>query len=250
MIQAVIFDLGGTLVEYAGEYLSWPELETPGFKAAHLFFQEEGLPLPEFAHFHARGSELLPGRWQRATAGEQNLTVVDLLAELLAQSGIDSPGAAVMMAAADRYQAAVQAQAYPVPSAQKTLARLKADGYRLGLISNTMFSSKAHLADLARFNMAGYFDKVLFSAEENKWKPNPAPFEHILLAFDLPPAAAVFVGDDPANDVLGAQRAGLRAVHFRSTNRFPQRADIRPDATIDDLGELPALLLEMSNLAR
>jgi HAD superfamily hydrolase (TIGR01509 family) len=242
MIKAVLFDLGGTLVEYAGEYASWPELETPGFKAAHVFFQEQGLPIPGFVHFYARGSELLPGRWRRATAGEQNLTVGDMLAELLVEHGVDSPGTAVMLEAADRYQAAIQAQAFPMPSAETTLARLKAEGYRLGLISNTMFSGKAHLADLARFNMAGYFDKVLFSAEENKWKPNPAPFEHILLALALPPAAAVFVGDDPANDVLGAQRAGLRAVHFRATNRFPRPADIHPDATIDALTELPPLL--------
>jgi HAD superfamily hydrolase (TIGR01509 family) len=242
MIQAVIFDLGGTLVEYAGEYMSWPELETPGFKAAHIFFQEHGLPVPDFDHFHATGSELLPGRWRRATAGEKNLTVVDLLAELLVEHGVDSPGRAVMLEAAGRYQAAIQAQAYPMPSAETTLVRLKAEGYRLGLISNTMFSGKAHMADLARFNMAGYFEKVLFSAEENKWKPNPAPFEHMMLALKLPPAAAVFVGDDPANDVLGAQRAGLRAVHFRSSQRFPHPADIRPDATISDLAELPPLL--------
>lgn len=242
MIRAVIFDLGGTLVEYAGEYVSWPELETPGFKAAHIFFKEHGVPMPDFAQFHATGSDLLPGRWRRATAGQQNLTVLDLLQELLAAHGVASPGTAIMLEAAGRYQAAIQAQAYPVPSAETTLARLKSDGYRLGLISNTMLSGKAHMADLARFNMAGYFDKVLFSAEENKWKPNPAPFEHMLLALELPPVAAVFVGDDPANDVVGAQRAGLRAVHFRSSGRFARPADVRPDAAISDLAELPPLL--------
>jgi HAD superfamily hydrolase (TIGR01509 family) len=242
MIKAVIFDLGGTLIEYAGEYSSWPDLETPGFKAAHLFLHEQGVAMPPFADFCATGFALLPARWRRATTGERNLTVVDLLAELLEEYGLDAPPTAVLSSAAEQYQAAVQAQAYPLPAAATTLAQLKDEGYRLGLISNTMFSGKAHLADLARFDLAGYFDRVLFSAEENKWKPNPAPFVHMLLALALDPATAVFVGDDPANDVYGAQQAGLRAIHYQSTHRFQTPDGVVADAVITSLTELPPLL--------
>ena len=41
-IRAVIFDLGGTLIEYAGSYLHWPELETPGFMAAYEHLNGQG----------------------------------------------------------------------------------------------------------------------------------------------------------------------------------------------------------------
>jgi HAD superfamily hydrolase (TIGR01509 family) len=249
MIKAIIFDLGGTLIEYAGEYASWPDLETPGFKAAHLFLRERGVALPVFADFCATGFALLPARWRGATTGERNLTVMDLLADLLVEYGVDVPPTAVLADAAEQYQTAVQAQAYPLPGAATTLAQLKAEGYRLGLISNTMFSGKAHLADLARFDMAGYFDRVLFSAEENKWKPNPAPFQHMLLALGVEAATAVFVGDDPANDVYGAQRAGLRAVHYQSSHRFHTPDGVVADAVITSLTELPSLLRQWQSPA-
>jgi putative hydrolase of the HAD superfamily len=112
----------------------------------------------------------------------------------------------------------------------------------LGLISNTMFRGEAHLEDLARFELDGYFDATLFSADENKWKPNRAPFEHIVAALAVEPGAAVYVGDDPANDVVGSQRAGLKAVHMLSSERFAVPAGTRPDATIRHLHELPAAL--------
>ena len=48
-IEAVIFDLGGTLIEYAGPYRSWPELETPGLGSClrHVWMVK-GVTLPDF----------------------------------------------------------------------------------------------------------------------------------------------------------------------------------------------------------
>ena len=57
------------------------------------------------------------------------------------------------------------------------------------------------------------------------------------------PESAVFVGDDPTVDVIGARRAGMRVVHFESSDRFPGLGEAaRPDATIGDLRQLTPLL--------
>jgi putative hydrolase of the HAD superfamily len=242
MIQAVIFDLGGTLIEYAGEYHVWPDMETPGLRAAHKLLTTQGVAVPDFAAFRDTGFALLPGRWRQATAGERNLRLADLIGEILAENGYAAGETAVMAAAAQAYEAAIQAQCSPIEGGKALLAQLREQGYRLGLISNTMFRGEAHLQDLARFELDGYFDATLFSADENKWKPNRAPFEHMAAALAVEPGAAVYIGDDPANDVVGSQRAGLKAIHMRSSDRFAIPAEARPDATIQRLAELPAVL--------
>jgi HAD superfamily hydrolase (TIGR01549 family) len=242
MIKAVIFDLGGTLIEYAGEYHLWPDMETPGLRAAHNHLTAQGTAVPAFDAFRDAGFALLPKRWRQATAGEQNLRLADLIGEILAANGYAEGKTAVIAAAAQAYEAAIQAQCRPIEGGKALLEQLQESGYRLGLISNTMFRGEAHLEDLARFGLDGYFHATLFSADENKWKPNRAPFDHILEELKVEPGAAVYVGDDPANDVVGSQRAGLKAVHIRSSERFAIPAGARADATIDRLADLPQTL--------
>jgi HAD superfamily hydrolase (TIGR01509 family) len=244
-IEAVVFDLGGTLIEYVGPYASWPELETPGLRAAHEYLMGRDGRLPEFAVFRDTGFALLPGRWETAVVGQQNLRLLDFLSEILhtcyGENGIQPEWLA---AAAELYQAAICSQAIALPGAQETLAQVKAAGYKIGLLSNTMFTGVAHIADLRRFGLDGYFDAMLFSADVNKWKPRPDPYWHVLEELGVAPERAVFVGDAPEHDIVGAHAAGMRAVLIRSHQRFQLPPNLTPDATIYHLAELPDVLAQ------
>ena len=90
------------------------------------------------------------------------------------------------------------------------------------------------------FGLIGFFDEMAFSCELGAWKPNAAAFHHILERLNVAPTEAVYVGDLPEIDILGAQRAGLRAVWMAALPR--QLGEIRPDATIQGLSELPIVL--------
>ena len=68
-------------------------------------------------------------------------------------------------------------------------------------------------------------------------KPHPEAFRHALDALGVAdPARAVFVGDRLFDDVFGAQRAGMRAVH-RVNPQVPDYP-VHADATIERLDEL------------
>jgi HAD superfamily hydrolase (TIGR01509 family) len=241
-INAIIFDLGGTLIEYAGPHHTWPELETPGFTAAYGVLQEGGVSLPDFEAVRQAGFARLPRRWRQATLGEANLRLVDLLHETLTDCGVTAVAPDLLTSAATRYQAAIQQQATMIADAPTVLAGLKEAGYRLGLLSNTMFTGEAHIADLDRFGLSGYFDTMLFSGDVGKWKPTAAPFLHVAEELGIEPETAVYIGDDPASDVVGAQRAGMKTIHFRSSDRFPNPNGITPHARIERLTQLPAAL--------
>ncbi|MBE2220496.1 MAG: HAD family hydrolase [Anaerolineae bacterium] len=243
-IEAVVFDLGGTLIEYAGPYAVWPDLETPGLLAAYDYFQRKGMALPAFEQFRDTGFAILPGRWQGAVDGQRNLRLVDFIGEILHSClGANGVQPTWLVEAGNAYQDAICSQAYLLPG---TVAGLEAINgqYKLGLLSNTMFTGDAHISDLQRFGIDKYFDAMLYSADTAKWKPQPDPYLQVLADLAVDPAHAVFIGDAPAHDVAGAHAAGMKAILIRNSDRFPMVEGVVPDGVIYELTELPKLLME------
>ena len=80
-------------------------------------------------------------------------------------------------------------------------------------------------------------------------KPAPAFFEQTLAGVPADASRAAMIGDDVESDVGGAQRAGLAGILVR-TGKY--REDVvrasgeRPDAVIDSIADLPALLATQS----
>lgn len=246
-IKAVIFDLGGTLIEYTGPYDAWPALETPGLQAAYDYLGRQGSQLPDFAAFRDTGFTILPGKWETAVSGGQNLRLVDFLGDILHTCcGANGIQPTWLVEAAELYQTALCSQAHALPGAQDILVHLKVAGYKVGLLSNTMFTGAAHVKDLQRFGLDGYFDAMLFSADAGKWKPQPTPYWHVLGELGVEPADAVFIGDAPEHDIVGAHAAGMRAILIRASQRFHLPDWLKPDATIQSLMELTAVLARWS----
>src|SRR5262249_17986432 len=63
-----------------------------------------------------------------------------------------------------------------------------------------------------------YPDVVVFSDAHGREhrKPDPLPFRHALAALGVGPREAVFIGDRPDKDVVGALRVGIRAIRVRT----------------------------------
>lgn len=121
------------------------------------------------------------------------------------------------------------------PDAHELLAGLQARGYRLGVISNWA----ADLTDYLRsFGLAKYFDAVIASEAVETSKPHREIFLRGLTALDCSPSSAVHVGDDYWADVVGAREIGIHPVLIDR-----DREDVHADcATITRLGELAELL--------
>jgi HAD superfamily hydrolase (TIGR01458 family) len=76
-------------------------------------------------------------------------------------------------------------------------------------------------------------------------KPSRAFFEAALAALDARPEETTMVGDDVESDVGGGKALGMRGVLVR-TGKFEEQslaaADPQPDAVIDSIADLPAVL--------
>ncbi|MBK8934668.1 MAG: hypothetical protein IPM76_20585 [Chloroflexi bacterium] len=81
-IEAVIFDLGGTLIEHTGPTTPGGA-ETPGLQAAYDYLEQQGGQLPEFAVFRDTGLPFCRGSGKTAVSGGQNLRLVDFLGDIV-----------------------------------------------------------------------------------------------------------------------------------------------------------------------
>lgn len=101
------------------------------------------------------------------------------------------------------------------------LDELSRHGVRLGLISNW----DDRLRGLLRaFGLAERFEVVAISCEVGHSKPAGEIFDSAASRLGLPPAEILHVGDSWSSDVVGAERAGFKAVQIaRGSPAGPQR---------------------------
>ena len=99
------------------------------------------------------------------------------------------------------------------PAAREVLEESRRRGFRVGLVSNWDRRLRGLLDSLGLLSL---FDGVAISCEAGVEKPHPAIFRAALEAMGVPAATpAVHIGDTYRDDVIGAARAGFRAVLIR-----------------------------------
>ncbi|MEO6396984.1 MAG: HAD family hydrolase, partial [Tepidiformaceae bacterium] len=113
------------------------------------------------------------------------------------------------------YISGVEGGKAPFPDARPTLLALRERGFLLGAVTNRAFGGERFRADLRDAGLDIGWDVETVSVEVGFLKPHPAIFEHALNHLKIAPADALMVGNSLAEDVLGAQRVGIRAAWRR-----------------------------------
>ena len=219
MIQAVIFDVGETLVDETrawGEWADWLGVPRLTFFAALGGVIERGL------HHRRVFEELRPG--------------IDLARER--ERRLRAGPAPDRIGRADLY-----------PDARPCLEALRARGFWLALAGN---QPEGALLDLRALDLP--LDFVLCSGGVGVEKPSPEFFALLVAAAQRPAREIAYVGDRLDNDVLPAIEAGMRGIFLRrgpwgiAHAKRPDAA--RADARIESLAELPQALEALNRMAR
>ena len=125
----------------------------------------------------------------------------------------------------------IQTWSQVFPETPPLLDKLRAKGYFLGVISNSVGTIEEQLN---RVDLGRRFETILDSAIVGVEKPNPEIFRMAVARAGVEPSQAVFVGDTYATDIGGAELAGLRGV-------LMDRVGAYPHATCPRIDSLPQL---------
>jgi len=93
----------------------------------------------------------------------------------------------------------------------------RAQGLRVGLLSNAPPGRSTSATAAGRWGMEGLFDAQVFSYQVGVLKPDPRMYRAILASLQVSAENCLFIDDAPAN-VLGALHMGMGAVRFVSVD--------------------------------
>jgi len=216
MIKAVLFDLDGTLFDrktslqrfvedqYERHQFLLAPLEKHDFRDLFVKFDNNGTVLKE----------------QVYKAICSRLELKDLTWELLLEE----------------YETQFSDHCIPHQGMQTMLDDLK-ESYKLALITNGQTTSQQRTIDA--LGISDYFSPVLISAREGVSKPDAEIFQRALWVLAASPQEAIFVGDNPIDDIQGAKSAGMHTIWIRVGESGTCDS---ADRTVDELSQIPGIV--------
>ena len=191
MIQSIIFDLGGVLIDWNPSYVFDRMFENEVQKK-HFFenictpdwneMQDAGRPLKEATEIlvaqHPEWKKYIEayyGRWEEMLGG-------------------------------------------PIDETVEIFRQLKKKGTH-SLYALTNWSAELFPIALERYDFLHWFDGRVVSGEEKMRKPFPEFYQLILDRFHLEPATTLFI-DDNIRNVHSAADTGMHTIHFQSPGQL------------------------------
>jgi HAD superfamily hydrolase (TIGR01509 family) len=207
MVEAVLFDFSGTLVDCGP---AWWDLEIYSTVRTPLTCLRQRGDLSVSDADLARADELYAAMHRAAKESGIEISAHEAARQAVAELQLDV-APSVLDAAVDECFSACVADAVAAPGALATLQALQQRGLTLGVISNARHGAYIPWA-LERLGLLPFFSAVVVSADVRLRKPRPEIYWQALAGLGIPPAEAAFVGDYYAHDMAGARAAGLRSI--------------------------------------
>lgn len=216
MTTAVLFDLGGTLVEYFGRE-EFPAILREAIGEVESCLRARGLlrSVPEATWEAAQGEN-------RESSDARVRPLADRLARIFQLSGTDLDEE-LSTALCRAFLRPIFARGHLYEDAVPTLVELRQRGIRTAIVSNTTWGSPGSLwrKEVARHGLLHCVDQVVFCTDVGWRKPDPRIFHHALQRLRARPEDCLFVGDDPRWDLVGPRGMGMEAVLIARPGRQP-----------------------------
>ena len=235
-LEAVLFDYGDTLLEFRLDDGLW-------LGAMRDMLAAAGGP-PERAA-DLRGE--IERRVTELTADPDDhaeLIYEEVVAGALAAVGT-SPGPELLRTAIEAQHRGWLGARRLHPKAHWLLQEVRARGLRIGIVSNTFDPPDLLHADLVSDGVAERVDAIVFSSELGLRKPAPEIYRAALVALDVEPANALFVGDRVREDVQGPAALGMRTclvTYFRVDGGDHGLADAVAESPADVLATVDTIM--------
>jgi len=138
-----------------------------------------------------------------------------------------------------RYWEAYAANSPPFRDGEPTLRRVKKEGLRIGLVSDSDGTPGMKRKRIRGVPFHNLFQAVVVAGEDTpRVKPGHESFRLVAEKLRVQPESCIYVADNPRTDIVGAQAVGMAAVIVK--RRGNQGGN--PDYRIPNLRALPGLI--------
>jgi HAD superfamily hydrolase (TIGR01509 family) len=240
-IQAVIFDLDDTLLDWSQQTNWLSNVSGPHIQNVYNYLATNGNSLPEREVLFQNYQDVIINSWREAKKTWAGVSFECVLTECIKISGVS-------VDEIDMHEVLLAFDWGTVPDVTlfddtiPVLDILRQQGYKIGLVTNSMMPMWMRDIELQEYGILDYFDARVTSGDVGHMKPHPAIYERVLELLEVEVETAVFVGDRPANDIAGANAVGLTSVWMNPPHVDYELGDVIPDYEITTLQELLPIL--------
>lgn len=234
MLEAVIFDLDNTLIDWSKDTGDWLETGKSALDPVHRNLVNDGFSLPPltvFAEtFHKARNQVWDaarrGGWFAPTLTHHFTRTLELLE--LPTEDVDYAELARLF----NWQPVNGVPLYA--DAEEALVTIKDAGVKLGLLTNASYPMALRDKELEALGIIDYFDVRVATSDIGEAKPNALPFLTVLERLGIRREDAVYIGDSLEQDIAGARNVGMRAIWLIRERTLPKDGiiDPVPDAAV------------------
>jgi len=208
-IEAVLFDLGDTLIRTADIPDIYRRIsENYGVKLSTDDIRE--------AHRGVEASDAVEGM---IASGQEYW--VKWNSDVLKRAGIQEKRDFLAKKIDELWWEYADLEVYP--DVIDTLTKLRARGVKTGMITNGLKRDYEQI--LKKLKLTSFFDIVVGIDTLNKAKPGKEIFLHAVNMLNVRPEQAIFIGDSVKYDYEGAKQAGLKPLLIDREGKVPEGID-------------------------
>ena len=244
-ITCVLFDMDDTLIDWSGSKSNWAETERRHISYVYDYLTEMGrVPNVSIEHFSTSYRERVMDGWAESRSTLRAPQMVRIMRTVLEECEVtfDDAFTVEMVLKAYNWQGMDGVCVFPdVPDALQKLVDM---GIKIGILTNAFQPMWMRDAELERFGLLQFFPEVhtrMSAADLGYLKPSPDVFKKALANMGTTPEETIYVGDNLAADIAGAQSVGMRAILRDVHPKSLASTLVKPDAVVkrfDDLLQL------------
>ena len=227
--KVIVFDIGGTLMEYKNMPLSWLDFYKDGFR-----YVSSKLSLNITENDIDKSFEVLKSYNPRINPREIDVTPEVIFSEATAHW----QGKFALSEVINKFYESMNLTAYIYPETLDFLDKLKAEGYKIAALTDVAIGMPDELHKSYFPEIMPYFDMYVSSISCGYRKPNPKGLSDIAENFGVASYEMIMIGDEE-KDIKTAKRFGCKSVLI---DRRDRNADFGQDYTVTDLNGLLEVL--------